>query len=293
MSQEQDEIILAKFERWLADLRLASSTIVNYLADLRTFLRWGHIEFGPEFALTGVNQEHIRLYRYYLTQQVNRAPSTVNRHLMALRKFFAYAQESGAILINPTGGVALVQQDGQAVSRPLTKEEAEKLLAAAGNGSRAGLARRDVAILSLLLHTGLRVSEIADLRREDMIFDNPGLRLQVRNGANNQTRYLPLCNEVCKTLNNYLEIRPRTEHTEHLFLNQQGHAVSDRTIQRIINDSAKTAGLEGISAQSLRRTFALQLLTETNDLDLVSKRLGHQNSAITAQYLAVHENQNN
>jgi integrase/recombinase XerC len=291
MSQEPDESILAKFEGWLVDRRLSSSTIVNYLADLRTFLRWGDVEFGPDFTLTTANQEHIRLYRYYLTQQLQRASSTANRHLMALRKFFAFAQETGVVPVNPTGGVALVQQDGQAISRPLSESEIDKLLAAAENGSRAGLVRRDMAILQLMLHTGLRVSEIVDLRREDMVFDNPGLRLRVRNEPDNKIRYLPLCSEVCKALNEYLDMRPQTGTTNHLFLNQQGHAVSDRTVQRIISDSARNAGLEGISAQSIRRTFARQLLEETQDLELVSERLGHQNSAITAQYLAVHENQ--
>jgi site-specific recombinase XerD len=289
MSQEQDEFILAKFEAWLVDRRLSSSTIVNYLADLRTFLRWGQVEVGPEFSLDGVSQEHIRLYRYHLTQHLQRASSTVNRHLMALRKFFVFAQETDVVSINPTSGVALVQNDGQAVSRPLKNGEIEKILKAAGNGSRAGLVKRDIAILQLILHTGLRVSEIVELRQEDMMFDNPGLRLRVHNGQEDKTRYLPLCNEVCKSLNEYLDMRPKAAATNHFFLNQQGHAVSDRTVQRIVSDSARAAELEGISAQSLRRTFALQLLDETNDLELVSERLGHQNSAITAQYLAVHE----
>jgi len=292
MSQEQDELILEKFEGWLVDRQLSSSTIVNYLADLRTFLRWGETEVGAEFSLVNANQEHIRLYRYHLTQQCQRASSTVNRHLMALRKFFAFAQETNMVPINPTSGVALVQNDGRAVSRPLSNDDTEKMLIAARQGSRAGLIKRDVAILQLMLHTGLRVSEIVELRRDDMMFDNPGLRLRVRNGQDDKIRYLPLCNEVCKSLNEYLDMRPKATTTDHFFLNQRGHAVSDRTVQRIISESARAAGLEGISAQSLRRTFALQLLDETNDLELVSQRLGHQNSAITAQYLAVHENNN-
>jgi site-specific recombinase XerD len=61
-------------------------------------------------------------------------------------------------------------------------------------------------------------------------------------------------------------------------------------VQRIISDCAKTAGLEGVSAQSLRRTFAVQLWEKTKDLKLVSQRLGHQNCTITEQYLAVHDN---
>lgn len=288
MAQDQDEAILTQFEEALTQSALSSSTIVNYLADLRAFLRWGKREVGDKFSLAEVSQEHIRLYRYHLTQKLNRAASTVNRHLMALRKFFAFAKEVDAISANPTSGVALVQNDGMAISRPLTRDEIEKLFNAAESGSRAGLIRRDLAILQLLLHTGLRVSEVVDLQKDDLIFDNPGLRLKVCNGQETKIRYLPLCTEVCKALNDYLAVRPRTTTTDHLFLSQQGNPVSDRTIQRIIRDCARAAALEGVSAQSLRRTFALQLFAETNDLKLVSERLGHQNSKITAQYLAVH-----
>ncbi|MBN1994161.1 MAG: tyrosine-type recombinase/integrase [Anaerolineae bacterium] len=293
MAQEQDEVILTQFEESLSKSALSSSTIVNYLADLRVFLRWGRQKFGNEFSLGGANQEHIRLYRYHLTQELHRAAATVNRHLMALRKFFAFAREVGFTPANPTQGVALVQNNGQAPSRPLSEGEVEKLFKAAENGARAGLVRRDQAILQLMLQTGLRVSEVVDLQKSDLIFDNPGLRLKVGNGRDETTRYLPIRSEVCKMLNEYLAIRPQTAHTNHVFLSQKGQPVSERTVQRIISDCAKTAGLAGVSAQSLRRTFAVRLLAETGNLDLVSKRLGHQNSAITAQYLAVHDGQEN
>jgi integrase/recombinase XerD len=291
MFQDQDEAILTEFEENLSRSALSASTIVNYLADVRAFLRWSKAELGAGFTLNQVTQEHIRLYRFHLTQELNRAVSTANRHLMALKKFFTFAKDIGTIPSNPTSGVALVQTDGQANSRPLSSTEIEKLLNAAENsGSRAGLIRRDTAILQLLLHTGLRVSEVIDLQKQDLIFENPGVRLKVSNGDAGKTRYLPLCSTVSKAINHYLELRPQTAN-DHLFLNQQGNAVSDRTVQRIISDCAKAAKLEGISAQSLRRTFARQLLLETNDLQLVSERLGHQNSTITAQYLAVHETQ--
>lgn len=291
MVRDPDEIMLLKFEESLNLAQLSASTIVNYLADLRFFLRWGKHAIGNQFSLTQVSQDHIRLYRHHLAQELNRAASTVNRHLMALRKFFALAREMGDIFEDPTGEVALVQEDGHANSRPLSKTEAEALLAAAQNGSRAGLARRDLAILQLLLHTGLRVSEIVALQKEDVVFEYPGVHLKVCRDRqeDNKARHLPLTGEICKTLQAYLLVRPKTSTTPHFFLSQEGRAISNRTIQRIINDCAKAVSLEGVSAQSLRRTFALQLFSETHDLELVSERLGHQSKSITEQYLAVHE----
>ncbi|MEW5957998.1 MAG: tyrosine-type recombinase/integrase [Chloroflexota bacterium] len=291
MPQDQNEILLTRFEETLTLSALSSSTIVNYLADVRAFLRWGQTETGDQFSVSRVTQEHIRLYRYYLAQEMQRAASTVNRHLMALKKFFAFVLQRGDIPLDPTSGVSLVQDNGQAASRCLAAAEINLLLQAAQNGSRAGLIRRDLAILNLMLYSGLRVSEIVDLKKDDMVFDHPGVRLKVCSGpAEAAVRYLPLPAEVCKVLHDYLAVRPQRSNTDHFFLSQDGRSISGRTVQRIVSTCARVAGLEGVSAQSLRRTFAVQLFTETQDLDLVSERLGHQNKAITEQFLSIFAN---
>jgi integrase/recombinase XerC len=290
MIRDQDDVMLVRFEEGLTSLALSSSTVVNYLTDLRTFLRWGKKEIGEEFSLLIVTQEHIRLYRDYLARGLKRAASTINRHLMALRKFFAIAQQMGLVAFDPTAGVALVKEDRQAGSRPISESETEKLLDSAERGTRAGLVRRDRAILLLLLHTGLRVSELVDLQKDDVVFNDPGVQLRVNGKDKDNARRLPLPGQVCKCLNDYLKVCPQSTTVNHLFLSQDGRPLSSRTVQRIISDCAKTAGLEGVSAQSLRRTFAVQLWEKTKDLKLVSQRLGHQNCAITEQYLAVHDN---
>ncbi len=295
MVSDQDEIMLLKFEESLTEAEMSASTVVNYLADLRVFLRWGKREIGQHFSLAQVSPDQVRRYRFHLAQELNRAAATVNRHMMALRKFFALAKEMGDVTADPTSEIALVQENGQAFSRPLSANETARLLAAARHGSRAGLMRRDLAILQLLLHTGLKVSEIVALKKDDLEFEYPGVQLKVcrRDGFDSETktRHLPLAGDVCKALHEYLKVRPQTSTTEHFFLSQEGRPISQRTVQRIISDCAKAVGLEGVSAQSLRRTFALQLFSETQDLGLVSERLGHQSKAITEQYLAVHENQ--
>ena len=284
----QDELILIRFEEALTQAALSSSTIVNYLADLRAFSRWGQRRITGEFSLQKVTPEHIRLYQNYLVKELKRATSTTNRHLMSLRKFFSFAQEASFISEDPAVGVALVTDADHPKSRVLTEQEARILLKAAQNGSRASLIRRDSAILHLLLYTGLRVREVVDLQKNNVIFDDPGVRLQVCSHQDkSQSRYLPLPSEVCQTLKGYMQVRPQSSMTDCLFLSQEGRPISSRTVQRIISDCARVAGLKGISAQTLRRTFATNLLTKTGDLALVSKRLGHQSQSITEQYLAM------
>ncbi len=291
MLSNPDDDNLERFEEALNQRALSASTIVNYLADLRAFQRWGQQTVSDSFSLLNTSQEHVRLYRHHLSQTLKRAPSTTNRHLMSLRKFYAFALETGLVVTDPTIGVALVGQDnGQAISRPLSDKELNKLLEAAQNGTRAGLVKRDTAILQLLLHTGLRVGELVDLQTDDLVFDHPGIHLQVcDHRSRNNIRNLPVSDEVRKALLDYLQVRPKTAATDCFFLNQEGRPISKRTVQRIISDCAKSAGLSGVSAQSIRRTYALRLFSKTEDLILVSKRLGHQNKAITEQYLSIHE----
>lgn len=291
MLSNPDDDILERFEEALNQRALSASTIVNYLADLRAFHRWGQQTVSDNFSFFNTSQEHVRLYRHHLSQTLNRAPSTTNRHLMSLRKFYAFALETRSVTADPTIGVALVGRDnGQAISRPLSPTEINKLLEAIQNGTRAGLVKRDTAILQLLLHTGLRVGELVDLQKDDLVFDHPGIHLQVCAPRDQNTlRNLPISDAVRKALINYLQVRPNTAATSCFFLNQEGRPISKRTVQRVISDCAKTAGLSGVSAQSIRRTYALQLFSKTEDLTLVSKRLGHQSTAITEQYLSIHE----
>ena len=83
------------------------------------------------------------------------------------------------------------------VSRPLSDSEINQLLEAARNGARAGLVKRDKAILQLLLHTGLRVGELVDLQKDDLVFDHPGIHLQVCDPRDqNNIRNLPVSDEV-------------------------------------------------------------------------------------------------
>jgi site-specific recombinase XerD len=160
-------------------------------------------------------------------------------------------------------------------------------LLSAANATRAAIARRDQAIIRLLVETGLRVSEVIKLRTEDVVFEYPGVHLRIQDGRGNGIRQIPLQTELCRAMKEYLVVRPKTASVPYLFLTQENQPLSARTVQRIVSRCAKEAGLKQVNAQLLRRTYAMNLFTETGDLALVAERLGHQDSGITSRYLGL------
>lgn len=276
--------ILSQFEQYLSQIELSPKTITNYLADLRVFLRWAETTYNGNFSLVHISPDQIRAYRRHLLEE-NRAPSTINRHLQALRKCCAYLSQTKLSPINAAAEIPLVRMTTQKTVTPLSAAQVDRLLQAAQN-TRSSIAKRDIAIMHLLVYAGLRVAEIVDLQMDDVDFDFPGVHLNVRDKRGG-VRNLPLPDAACTALKNWLVIRPQTANYSNVFLSQEGRPISARTVQRIVNRCARDANIAHVTPQLLRRTYAYRLWEQTGDIGLVCVRLGHQHTGITAQYLNV------
>jgi site-specific recombinase XerD len=284
MSQGVSEALLARFEEHLVLSNLSPLTVVNYVADLRACLRWGADRAVSDFSLATLSSDTIRAYRSHLLEEKNCATATVNRRLQAIRKFCAFAVQAGLMTSNPAEGIRLVKSEGNVPNTMLTGEQIRVLLQNSGS-EQPSLARRDRAILLLLLNTGLRVNELVSLHLDDVQFDHPGTHLIVRDGRGGGTRQIPIDGDVRHALYEYLSVRPNVDGESHLFLSREGRPLSGRSVQRIVSARARAAGLEGVSSQALRRTYANRLLASTGDLALVAERLGHQNLTTTTRYI--------
>jgi site-specific recombinase XerD len=284
MGRGASEALLAQFEEHLVVTQLSPLTVVNYLADLRSLVRWGVGRVGSDFSLDSLSPNIIRAYRSHLLEEKRCAIATVNRRLQALRKFCAFAVKVGIMNSSPAEGVQLVKSTGTAPTTPLTSEQIDELIRVSID-EQSGLARRDVAIMMLLAHTGLRANELVKLCMDDVHFDHPGTHLTLKDGRHGRVRKVPLEGGLPHALSEYLRVRPNIEDEAHLFLSREGRPLSTRSVQRIVSARAQAAGLEGVSPQTLRRAYASRLLVNTGDLALVSQRLGHQNLATTTRYL--------
>lgn len=282
---ENVEELSTRFEEHLARLALASRTIVNYLADLRTLARWHANVKGATSSLLELTSDDIREYCHYMRANGELAPATINRRLQAVRKFYSFAMETGLMKSNPASEVKLAPNKLGSPPRALTPAEVTSLLQAVQEG-RPSLVKRDYAIIQLLLQTGIKLGELARLRLSDVQLrgDGEGLLL-VGEDDGHKCRRIPLNPSACAALRDYLRVRPSSDGADNLFLSQGGDCISVRTIQRLVSVYAQAAGLEDVSAHVLRHTFAVSTLEDTGDLSLVARLLGHRCLETTAKYL--------
>lgn len=264
--------LLAQFEEYLVAMDLSPVTIVNYLADLRSFVQWWTDTRGEDMPLLGAAADDIRRYRRDMVRR-GWAPATINRRLQGIRKFFDFVITTGLLAANPAAEVSRVDEQRTAPSRILSQAELDRLLVAT-RSSNGGQSRRDYALLQVLVETGIKVSELVDLRLEDVELSSDEGYLLVGDSLATGGRCLPIGPEVCAALRDYLRVRSPAPGVTHLFLNREGRPLSPRTIHRLVSTYARVAGLTGVSAHTLRRSFAYAAIEQGEDPQAVARLLG-------------------
>ena len=166
----------------------------------------------------------------------------------------------------------------------LSPDEVARLVEAVQNGQRS-LVKRDQAIILLVVHAGLKVGELVNLRVTDFEPSEEGGAITVRRRDQDRRRKVLLSPEVCSALQAYLRVRLAPPTVENLFLSQKGTPISARSIQRLIREHAAAAGLGEVSASTLRRTYAQTVWKKTADLSQVASALGHTRLKSTIRYI--------
>jgi site-specific recombinase XerD len=276
--------LLEKFETDLSSSALAPATVVNYLADLRAFLRWREETKDADCSPFQLEASDIRDFCLYLQENKRQTPATINRRLQALRKFYGLALEQGWAVTNPADNVPLLEECVSGRSRSLTSEDVARLLAAAQRG-RSRQAARDLTIIQLLLGAGLKLSELTELRLADVHLDASQPHLEVRDAAGDSSRTVFLEDSVCDALRSYLPTRQAAPGVDQFCVNRDGNPLSTRSVQRLLHRYAEAAGLDGLTTQALRYVYARKVYESTGDLKVVAQHLGHRHLATTIRYL--------
>ncbi len=249
--------LLEAYQEHLTIIRsLSQNTIEAYIKDLLSF------EDYIQKDLLEVQSEDLLSYLSTIQN-----PLTQNRHLSSINSFYNFAQENFDNVIKPQGSFAKLPQklpkylDNDTIMQSLDLIDRSKLL---------GL--RDYAIIVFLYATGVRVSELINLTKND--YQNNWIKVRYAKGS--KQRVVPIANFAQKALDNYLE--KRDNKNEYLFLNYKGNPISRISIFKI------TQKYCGVSPHVFRHSYATSLILGGADLIVVSELLGHSSLETTAIY---------
>jgi len=213
-------------------------------------------------------------------------PRSTARQLSSFRRFFRYIMREGLRDTDPTADIAM-PRIGRSLPMTLTEEEVDALLHAPNTDESLG--HRDRAMLELLYATGLRVSELINLKQSQVNFNQGVLRIV---GKGDSERLIPLGEEAQRWLRDFID-GPRMEillerQTEYLFPTRRGGRMTRQAFWHIIKRYAKKAGIgKQLSPHSLRHAFATHLLNRGADLRVVQLLLGHSDLSTTQIYTHV------
>ncbi len=271
----------------------SSLTIRNYEFYLKRFIEW-----AEDPAADKIDQETIHNYRLYLNRLESRGEgtlkkSTQNYHLIALRAFLKFLAKRDIKTMAPEK-IELAKQGSRDVSF-LDGTDLQRLLEAPEKSDLAPLVKaRDKAILELFFSTGMRVSELAGLKRNQINLEREEFTVR---GKGDKTRVAFLSNQARHSLKNYLEMRK--DDSPHMFVRHDRAApvegsskkevgsITPRSIERLVKYYAVAAGIpKKVSPHTLRHSFATDLLMNGADIRSVQSMLGH--SSITTTQIYTH-----
>lgn len=272
---------LAHYERiYMPSRNFATKTRLNYRNDLLDL-----VEFLIHQGKTQLDQLSPRDLEAYLADLDRRqyAGASRKRKTYAMKSLFRFLYDSGYTPQDISQRLIPPRSEYKE-PRVLTKDEYTALLRACSHHTR------DSAIVEVLLQTGIRLSELAKLRLDDV--DLPGRigrdpeamgRLHIL-GKGRKDRWIPLNYKACQAIRSWLNARPQVEH-DALFVSKFRTAMGARSIQHVIEKYVREAGIKDASVHTLRHTFATHHVAMGTSLRTVQEVLGHADLKTTSIYV--------
>lgn len=279
------EEIQKKFLNMLkVERNFSDHTLKAYHDDLAQFNQFLEQEL---LNLRTFEYKDARNYLSYLYSN-NLKRTTVSRKISTLRTFYEFWMTQDTSVNNPF--IQLVHpKKEQYLPQFFYEEEMEALFNTVSNDAKKGL--RDRVVIELLYATGIRVSELVNIKVMDLDMNLPGVKVL---GKGNKERFVPF-GEFCRqSIEQYLEkFKPlKSKSHPYLIVNMKGDPITERGVRYLLNDVVeRTAGITEIHPHKLRHTFATHLLNQGADLRTVQSLLGHVNLSTTGKYTHVSNQQ--
>ena len=261
---------------------LSPNTLGAYRADLMTLGR------GLSVGSKSIDMADKADLLAFIAHRVENGakPRSTARQLSSFRRFFRYIMREGLRDNDPTADIEM-PRIGRSLPQTLSEEEVDSLLNAPNTDEPLG--HRDRAMLEVLYATGLRVSELINLKQSQINFNQGVLRII---GKGDRERLIPLGEESQRWLKNFID-GPRMDillerQTDYLFPTRRGDRMTRQAFWHIIKRYAAKSGIrKKMSPHSLRHAFATHLLNRGADLRVVQLLLGHSDLSTTQIYTHV------
>ena len=255
---------------------LAANSIDSYATDLGKLGAWAG---KNELELLTLTRNDLREWLIDLGGG-KLSENSKRRLISAVRGFYKFLMFDGHVTKNPAEDLVSPQK-GVYLPRFLNRTEIESLLSAPDTSTEIGL--RDRAILEVMYACGLRVSEAANVRINDIDLD---AGILTTTGKGSKTRRVPIGASAVEWVKSYLAVRRKKENIDidNLFVTPAGLPINRQSIHTSITEYASKCGLEGVSPHTLRHSFATHLVQNNADIRSVQQMLGHADISTTQIY---------
>ncbi len=281
--------LIQEFASYMRNVKNRSEcTISAYCSDLAQFCT----VMGVSDDFNGINQRDIE--NRYIANLVVSGISAASRarKLSSLKAFFKWAKSNGFVVENPVENVESPKIPHKEPKVMNAQDVDEVMIAVRNDGTTQEGTFRDIALISLMLNTGLRRAEVVNIKLNDLDLQNGSLLVH---GKGSKERIVYFNDTTRAILSEFVlshrKLMKPASNSPYLFVSRQSEKISVCQINNIINRHFESAGLKdkGYTVHSTRRTFASEAYRNTGDIFAVQKLLGHSNTQTTMRYVMAEE----
>ncbi|MBQ8028152.1 MAG: tyrosine-type recombinase/integrase [Clostridia bacterium] len=268
---------VSSFHSSMVEAGKSPNTVTTYTQNAALFVDWLEKVTGEQFTGRILSMDAAE-YSKYLSETKRQSLNTIKAKLTAVQKFAEYLSNSGEM---PSIKVQQKKGTAEPEVEVLEKNEVYKLLRYVRNTEN----RLNIAIVVLLLNTGIRESELCNLELTDIEISDRKGQITIRNGKGNKYREIPLNVDARNALKDYIEnARPSDAESQKLFIGQRG-ALTRSAVYKIVNKLGEKALGKNVYPHMLRhQCFTAMAKNPDVDLKTISSLAGHSNVELTAKY---------
>ncbi|MDA9145971.1 site-specific tyrosine recombinase XerD [Gammaproteobacteria bacterium] len=274
LENKKDHLIDSFLDSLYIEKGLSNNTVSSYRNDIKSFLLWiDKNSFNP----LSINDSDANNYISKLFRDGLKS-SSVNRKISSIKSFYTFLQKKKIIMKSPIADIVMPKQE-KYLPVSMSEEEVERLLNSPDLNIE--IERRDKAIIELLYATGMRISELTNLKLTDIDINRSVLKVF---GKGSKERLVPFGEKAAESISLYLKDRKDLKSKE-IFLSNRGTKISRGAFWQRIKIYIKRENLKiSISPHTLRHAFATHLLNRGADLRSVQILLGHSDLSTTQIY---------